>query len=89
MEPILVCPFIYVLKCEDDCWYVGITHDLNKRFAQHLNGTGAKWTRLHKPISIVEVYTDGCTPAKECAITEKYCDMYTRDKVRGGTHTRC
>ena len=89
MEPIIVCPFIYVLRCEDECLYIGITHDLNKRFAQHLNGTGAKWTRLHKPLSIIDVITEGCTLELEREITEKYCALYGREKVRGGSWTRC
>ena len=89
MEPIIVCPFIYVLRCEDDCYYVGITHDLNKRYAQHLAGTGAKWTRLHKPLGIIEVITEGCTTQMEIEVTKKYCEMFGRENVRGGSYVRC
>ena len=85
LEPILICPLVYVLKCEDDCWYVGITYNFNQRYAQHLGGTGAKWTRLHKPVSVERIIWNGC----EQEITEEYITLYGRDKVRGGSHTRC
>ena len=42
---------LYVLKLEDDCWYVGISMDPLFRIGQHCNGTGAAWTKLHKPLS--------------------------------------
>lgn len=85
LEPIIVCPLVYVLKLEDDCWYVGITHNFNHRYAQHLSGDGAKWTRLHKPVSIERIVWNGC----EQKITEECITLYGRDKVRGGTFTKC
>jgi predicted GIY-YIG superfamily endonuclease len=89
MEPILVAPMIYVLELEDDCFYVGITYNLNLRIAQHLSGTGAGWTKMHKPIKIVEVFHDGCTRQKEDEVTKRYVEIYGAEKVRGGSWTRC
>lgn len=54
MIPITVLPIIYVLKLENDKFYIGITYNLNFRFAQHLAGEGSNWTALHKPIKIHE-----------------------------------
>ena len=89
MEPILVAPMIYVLELEDDCFYVGITYNLNLRIAQHLSGTGAGWTKMHKPVKIVEVFHDGCTRQMEDEVTKRYVEIYGTECVRGGSWTRC
>ena len=75
---------VYVLKCEDDCWYIGVSSNLNARLAQHFHGTGAVWTRKHKPIKLIEVHVGG--ENKENEITEKYIEKYTLDKVSGGKY---
>lgn len=85
LEPILVHPVVYVLKCEDDCYYVGITLNLNQRLAQHWSGSGAKWTKLHKPIKVLYVTYQG----DEQAITNEMIRQHGAEVVRGGNHTRC
>ncbi|MHA7684661.1 GIY-YIG nuclease family protein [Cupriavidus sp. PET2-C1] len=45
--------FLYLLECEGNTIYTGITTDVERRFAQHLAGTGAKYTRSRKPIRIL------------------------------------
>ena len=75
---------VYVLKCEDDCWYVGVSSNLNARLAQHFEGTGSVWTRLHRPIELIEVYIGG--ESKETEIVEKYIEKYTINKVSGGKY---
>ena len=45
--------FVYVLLCENESLYVGATSDVRRRFTEHLSGQGARWTKLHKPVSIV------------------------------------
>lgn len=44
--------FTYLLRCEGGELYVGITTDLNRRFAEHAAGgaEGAKYTHTHKPV---------------------------------------
>jgi predicted GIY-YIG superfamily endonuclease len=88
MEPILLSPCIYVLELEDDCRYVGITMNLNLRWAQHCGGTGAKWTRLHKPIRILEVIFSGAGRAMEDEVTRRYMELCGAEKVRGGSWCR-
>jgi predicted GIY-YIG superfamily endonuclease len=88
MEPILVAPMIYVLELEDDCFYIGITYNLNLRIAQHLSGSGAQWTKMHRPKKIVEVFYEGCTRQKEDEVTKKYVEIYGADCVRGGSWCR-
>lgn len=44
---------MYILMCEDGSYYVGSTNNLERRFLQHVQGTGAKYTRSRKPVSCV------------------------------------
>ena len=45
--------FIYILLCEDNSLYTGLTNNLEKRFEAHKNGKGAIYTRSHKPLKII------------------------------------
>ncbi len=45
--------YVYILETEDNKLYCGYTDDVEKRFQSHINGTGAKYTRAHKPVKIV------------------------------------
>lgn len=85
MKAVLVYPCVYVLKLVDDCWYVGITHDLNKRLSQHFGGEGSKWTKLHKPIEVERVIFPAEEDTIENDITKEYMEKYGKDKVRGGS----
>ena len=51
--------YVYVLALEDDKYYVGTSKDLHSRLYQHFNGSGARWTKLHKPIYVYEVTLGG------------------------------
>lgn len=89
MKPVLVYPIIYVLELEEEKWYCGITSNLNFRWAQHLAGDGAKWTRLYRPKRIAEVYTENCDERLENEITQRLCEKYGKENVRGGYWTKC
>ncbi|HSE56668.1 MAG TPA: GIY-YIG nuclease family protein [Candidatus Paceibacterota bacterium] len=45
--------YMYILVCADESYYVGVTNNIERRFLQHVQGTGAKYTRSHKPVSCV------------------------------------
>jgi putative endonuclease len=45
--------FIYILLCSDNSLYTGSTNNPDKRFQDHLNGKGGKYTRSHKPLRVV------------------------------------
>lgn len=50
--------YVYMLLCEDGSFYTGYTMNVEQRFALHLKGKGARYTRAHKPIKVayVEAY---------------------------------
>ena len=46
---------VYILGCADDSLYTGITKDLERRLAEHENGTGAKYTKGRGPFKVLYV----------------------------------
>ena len=44
---------VYIILCSDDSLYTGITIDVERRFAQHAAGTGAKYFRGRSPHRLV------------------------------------
>jgi len=47
--------FVYMVRCSDNSLYTGVTTDLKRRIHQHnsCNKTGAKYTRVRRPIELV------------------------------------
>ena len=58
--------FVYIILCEGGSLYTGIAKDIEKRFKLHLSGRGAKYTKIHRPLSIVhkEEYSDHSSAIK-------------------------
>ena len=44
---------LYLLQCNNGHYYAGITNDLPARFAAHLAGKGARYTRANTPVQIL------------------------------------
>lgn len=59
---------VYILKCNDDSYYTGITNDLDKRLSDHSRGKGAKYTRGRAPYEVV--YKEYLTNRSEASIRE-------------------
>lgn len=47
-----------MIRCVDNSIYTGITTDIERRFREHIeqNGSGAKYTRSHRPIEVSAVW---------------------------------
>ncbi|PSR04388.1 MAG: endonuclease [Bacteroidetes bacterium SW_8_64_56] len=41
--------YVYVLECSDGTYYTGYTTDVERRVAEHNEGTAAKYTRGRRP----------------------------------------
>lgn len=41
--------FVYLLECRDGSIYTGIATDVERRYAMHVAGKGARYTRSHPP----------------------------------------
>jgi putative endonuclease len=45
---------IYIVRCNDNTLYTGITIDIDKRLEEHNSGKkGAKYTRSRRPVKLV------------------------------------
>jgi ssDNA-binding Zn-finger/Zn-ribbon topoisomerase 1/predicted GIY-YIG superfamily endonuclease len=72
-------PYVYVLKLENNKWWVGRTSNLSKGIAIHEEGQGSSWTRENKVLSTEEVIEDGDL----IKITLKYMKKYGWQNIRG------
>lgn len=45
--------YVYILKCNDDTFYIGTTNNVEKRVATHNSGHGAKYTRIRRPVKLL------------------------------------
>jgi len=73
--------YVYVLRLQDDFYYVGTTENLSKRLHDHFHGQGSAWTQLHRPVSVVQVALGG--KAEEKALTLSSMKLHGWKKVRG------
>lgn len=76
---------VYVLQLEDGKYYVGKTSDLPKRFKEHREGNGAAWTKLHRPVKVLDVRKMK-SESDENAVTREMMKKYGTDNVRGGSY---
>ena len=44
---------VYLIECRNGAWYAGITNDLAARYAAHVAGKGARYTRAHPPVRLL------------------------------------
>ena len=44
---------LYLLECRNGAYYAGITNRLQARYAAHVAGTGAKYTRANPPLQLL------------------------------------
>lgn len=48
--------YVYILTCKGGSFYTGYTGNLNRRMRQHMNGKGARYTKMHMPRKVA--YTE-------------------------------
>lgn len=44
--------YTYMIRCEDNSIYTGITNNLEKRMNEHISKKGAKYTKSHNAIKV-------------------------------------
>ena len=49
---------VYILRCNGNSLYTGITNNLAKRTRMHEKGKGGAYTRTHPPLAVI--YTESC-----------------------------
>ncbi|WP_028328565.1 GIY-YIG nuclease family protein [Brachyspira alvinipulli] len=48
--------YIYIILCEDNSYYTGITNNLINRFNKHKKGKGANYTKFRKPLKFLSAW---------------------------------
>lgn len=76
--------YIYTLQLEQGKYYVGKTNNPQFRLDSHFNSNGSEWTKLYKPLRVLEIKPD-CDDYDEDKITRQYMDKYGINNVRGGS----
>ena len=61
--------FVYLIACRGGSIYTGISTDVTVRYAAHLAGKGARYTRMHPPEKLLAVFE---FPDRSSALKEEY-----------------
>lgn len=69
---------VYVLRCSNDAFYIGMTNNLDKRIEKHKLGIGSKFVRSWRPFELVR--TMPCKDAGEARRLESNLKKLTRKK---------
>lgn len=82
----MVTKGIYVLELENNKYYIGYSKNIPKRLKQHFNNHGSMYTKVHKPIRVIETFKGNLLD--ELKTTLKYIFIYGSDNVRGSIYVR-
>lgn len=70
--------FVYILRCEDNSLYTGITTDVDRRFKEHKNGEGGAYTKSFGAKKIV--YTEEVDDKSAALIREHEIKQLSREE---------
>lgn len=71
-------PFTYILECADGSYYTGSTWDISKRFQDHQDGYGGKYTKSRLPVRLV--YCEEYDRIEDAYYREKQIQGWSRKK---------
>lgn len=75
---------VYILKLQNNKYYIGSSLNLYRRLIQHWSGCGSKWTHLYPPIEIITWIFTKDLLYMENLMTKTYVVKYGSLNVRGG-----
>jgi putative endonuclease len=61
--------FVYLIECQDGSLYTGVAVDVDKRYAEHAAGKGARYTRSHPPRQLLARFEH---PDRSSALKAEY-----------------
>jgi len=71
--------YVYILKCDDGLFYVGLTSDLDRRLIQHNTGYfKGSFTKSRLPVKLV--YWEKHSDKYKAALREKEIKNWRREK---------
>jgi putative endonuclease len=73
--------YVYMLRCIDGTFYVGVTNDIERRFAQHCDGYSETcYTHTRRPLRLV--YADEFSRPNDAIAFEKQLKGWSHKKKR-------
>jgi putative endonuclease len=69
---------VYILRCNDNSLYTGLTSDIEKRLIAHNKGIASKYTRARLPVKLIIM--SGCMNRKEAMRLEIRIKRMPKDK---------
>lgn len=81
-------PGVYVLRLEDNCYYIGASYNVSERVTEHFDSSGSQWTSRHPPVEVVDVFSYphshwGEIRERETQKTVEYMEYHSSEQVRG------
>jgi len=70
--------YVYILLCDDESYYTGMTWQPNNRWVQHISGIGSRYTAKHKPKKVV--YIEEFDNLEGARLRERQLKGWTREK---------
>ena len=71
-------PWVYILRCGDNTFYVGHTDDIDARLHRHRTGQGANHTALRLPVDLA--YTEEFSSIDEAIRREHQLKRWSAQK---------
>ncbi len=71
-------PWMYILRCADNSYYVGSTTDLERRLWEHNEGIGARYTARRRPVELA--YSAEFPDIRQAYAAEKQVQGWSRAK---------
>ena len=70
--------YMYLILCDDNSIYTGVTTDVDRRFKEHAEGRGGHYTRSHKVRKLL--YSEKVGSKSEALKREKQIKGWTHNK---------
>ena len=70
--------YVYIIRCQDNSLYTGITNDLERRFSEHKEKIGGHYTASHNVKEVI--YTEKFKTRSEALKREAQIKGWRREK---------
>ncbi|MBN1869007.1 MAG: GIY-YIG nuclease family protein [Candidatus Omnitrophica bacterium] len=70
--------FLYILRCQDDTFYTGVTKDLERRLKMHNEGKASRYTRVRRPVTLI--YHEDCASRAQALVLECQVKALSREE---------
>jgi putative endonuclease len=71
--------FVYILKCSDESYYIGVTNNIRRRFREHQSGMNeTAYTHSRRPVELA--YCEEFTDIRVAITREKQLKGWSRTK---------